>query len=473
MYNTPSTQRVIRRARGSSRSTRSAVNSALRSIVSSRARSAAMSLGNSIPQIAPYVRAARAAYTGGKMVYGGVQLLRRRNALRRARKMSNRTSGIYHGKSGGRFAKSSKKVAKRLSKYLNKGFVDTQEVSGTVSDPDCCYLQHSAVDSDKQLRMIRKCLMRDLFKKSFGWDCQNADQVIPLEQTTGAAVEIKVQLAVQDKSTGVFTYYTVTSAPSTMDTLDKIANYSDFDLAFRNYAQGSVGATQNDTELMYFRCFMLDYGTGLSYNWRLCGQIELDAQYVNVRVQSKMKIQNRSLGAGGSSDAQAVNNNPVIGYKYDFNTGTPRTRQEGAFLLETTGGLQGVSLVRAAQLPNSFKEPPVPSVFYGLKGAAKIKIEPGEVKHGSVYYTAKVPLLKYITNLGWRYNTYSITPSYKTFHVLGKCQLYALEDLINVNVNENISLAYEVNRECAMYLTERKVVASIGQFQQYTLDNNP
>lgn len=454
-----------------SRSTRARVVSALRSQLSSAAMNAAQA---AFPQVRPIVRAASMGYNAYRTASSIGRAARRVGAYFTGRKLrSKHTPGIYNGVNAGKFRRSSKKAANKLAPYLKKGFVDTQEVSGLVKDPDCVYLQHSAVDADKQFAMVRKCLLRDLFKKAISFDCENADQVIPLQQTDGTAVECRIVLVKEDVATGSFTEDVVTTAPTTMDTIQKIANASVFDVAFREYAQGTVsGSATNVTKLKYLRCYLLDYST-VGYNWRLAAQIELEFQHVNVYVKSTMKVQNRSLGASGEVDATAVNNNPLIGYKYDFSCGTPSTRQSGAFLLETTGGLQGVSLVRAAQLPQSFKEPPLPRVFQKLTGAAKVKLDPGQVKYGSVYYKAKIPLLKYLTIIGYRYNNYSITPSFKAHHVHGKCQLFAFEDLINVNVNELIQVAYEVNREIAMYLTQKKVVTTIGQFQQFTLDNLP
>lgn len=57
--------------------------------------------------------------------------------------------------------------------------------------------------------------------------------------------------------------------------------------------------------------------------------------------------------------------------------------------------------------------------------------------------------------------------------MMGKCTLIALEDMINVNVNQNISIAYEVNREEAMYLSTASITPAQGAFYQGTQSNNP
>lgn len=460
-YATPRTGRNSN-AMSISRSTRSRAISALGSMVSNR-------VGGAIGRRLPYVGTAMRAVEAGRSAYRAINRVR---AMRRARGLSNKTSGIYNGKYQGKFKKTNKKTAKKLSVYLNNGFVDTQEISGTVSDPDCCYLQHSAIDADYQLKMVRRVLLRKLLKKSIGWDCANADENIPVEQTTGVANSLVIELSVIDESTGSITYWSVTTS-ALINTINLIADNADFEIAFRKYASGTYLNDQMNTEkLLYFRCYMLDFAP-LGTNHRLLGQIEIGCQTVHVNIKSEMKIQNRSLGAGGSSDSTAVNNNPVVGYQYDFKTGTPQSRQNGAYLLETTGGFSAVSLVRSAQLPNGFKEPPLPAVFLGVEKASRIRIQPGDIKKGVLYYKTKMNLLKYITSVGYRYNTFAVGPNFKAKHVLGKCQLYALEDVINVNVNENITLAYEVNREIAVYMTEKKVVPSIGKFTQIVLNNNP
>lgn len=483
-------RRVTRKRRSNSPRTRSSRMSRSRS----RSRYRTVSVGGMTPPVSsPQRGRARNrvgnAYRNGQDAYGAWRAYTTgglpaaaayaAGAMIRRGSRRNRSTGgvsIYGGNYGGRFRSASKSYSKKLKVFLNNGFVDTQEISGTIADPDCVYLQHSAIDADKQINMMLKCMLRKLLKKSIGWDCENAEEVIPVEESTGEANALRIDLVMENVDTGVYTTEScLTYQPigTTYRTIQQIANYQNFNEAIRKYAQGiwSSSSALNLFKLKYLRCYKLDFAP-VGENFRLCGQLEFEAETVHVQVKSDMKIQNRSLSASGSSSTDTVNNNPLVGYVYNFKTGTPHIRQKGAFLLETTGGLTAVSLVRAAQLPNSFKEPPIPGVFYGCESASKVRLEPGEIKKGTVMYTSKINCLKFIKNLGFAYNTYANNASYKAYHVLGKCQLFALEDVINVNALEKIQCAYEVNREIAMYTTTKKVVPSIGVFESFTRSND-
>jgi len=56
---------------------------------------------------------------------------------------------------------------------------------------------------------------------------------------------------------------------------------------------------------------------------------------------------------------------------------------------------------------------------------------------------------------------------------MGRCALFALEDVINVNGAQNISIAYEINRQEGVYLSTTKNHQAQGRFFQMTQSSNP
>lgn len=417
----------------------------------------------------PYVGMAATAMDVANAIGGSSKSPRNARAAAQLRRRAIGSGGRLRGP----FKRSSKKGVKYLKKFTSHGFVDTEEIHGVVNDPDCIYLAHSAVDPATHIIMILKSLTRKLLKDGIGFDAENADQVFPVEQTTGQANALRFELVYQNVRTGVVvtTNCTSTSAGA-FNTIQKVAQFPNFDVVFREYAQGSFGENDSNVlELLYYRLYMLDFAP-LAENFRLVGQIDLRTTTLHVNVKSNMKIQNRTLSATGGVEADNVSNNPLIGYKYDFNSGTPVSRQTGAFLLTTMSVQRGVNVVRAAELPSSFREPPLPNIFLKCNKSARIRLQPGDIKYGSITYTTRMKLMDYLRKIGYAVTAFNADPKlWRTQYPIGKCQLYALEDVINVNGEQKINAAYEVNRTIGMYVTFNKKQSSIGQFRSLTYDN--
>jgi len=81
--------------------------------------------------------------------------------------MTRKRRDTYHtrGKFAGSFKKG-KNSKTPLNKYSNKGVVSTTEISGTVADPDCCYVTHMAVDGYSLIAIGLQALIRKLFEKN-------------------------------------------------------------------------------------------------------------------------------------------------------------------------------------------------------------------------------------------------------------------------------------------------------------------
>ena len=53
----------------------------------------------------------------------------------------------------------------KIDPYLKKGFKNTCEITGIVSDPDCVYVGHSTTSGHQILMVILQSLLRKLFSK--------------------------------------------------------------------------------------------------------------------------------------------------------------------------------------------------------------------------------------------------------------------------------------------------------------------
>ena len=210
----------------------------------------------------------------------------------------------------------------------------------------------------------------------------------------------------------------------------------------------------------------------VSQYWRFQGELNLKNEVVHMFSVSEMKIQNRSLAASGSESTEAVSNNPLVGRLYDFKGGVPRSRTMDCAPLEYIG-VSGVVLARAAQFDANlggvtYKEPPLPKLFSNCVGASMIRLDPGSVKQDKMVVKYNKPLLTFLKKMGDPIS-YATNNNYKW--LIGKCRLFALEDVINVNATAKIEIAYEVNREYGCFLTTMKPAHAQGDYQQITVNN--
>jgi len=394
--------------------------------------------------------------------------LRAGKARAYSKSSSTATGASYQGKF------KVKKYTKKSDPYRKFGFVHTSEVNGTVSDPNCIYLGHSAMSGTSMLALMCQALMRKLFKKGSGWDCPSIDT--PIKGYEGFADGWRVILVMRQYDTGVETTYSAdTSTTETIYTLvgdpasgvtGTFANFFNFIYA---YATSSSLATTAVNVPVRLELYGKD-GNVTNF-WRHCAGINLLNEVVHIRCKSEMKIQNRSLAATGNELTESVSNNPLVGRVYHFDTGAPRSNTEGVQFVETINDYNGVVTTRAAQFTalTVMREPPQASLFTNVTHSAKIRLEPGAIKNDSIVYTKSMNWLKFLDYWGFRVS--NTAGSYKQIKIKGKSALFALEDLINVNSTQNIICAYEVNRDFSCYFTSAGTTYSFGKLFQVTQDN--
>jgi len=204
--------------------------------------------------------------------------------------------------------------------------------------------------------------------------------------------------------------------------------------------------------------------------------IDLTNEFVRFKTTASLKIQNRTLSTSGSGDAEDVSANPLQGLRYDLTNGMPRWRDNSLTGLANVFGQvfdsQGVLLIRGAEFTTTAsavnREPPNPKMFANCKKSAKVILQPGDIKKCDIVFKKNALLIDFLQAIGAGAGSSALRPNTRA---IGKMSLFALEDMINVNALQNISIAYEVNRVFSAYCTTGKVKPALGQFYTGTLNN--
>lgn len=414
--------------------------------------------------------AATGNYVGAALDYGGrvvkyaARRVFKRKAAAKAVTQRYHTSGGYHG----RFRKG-KRGLTPVSIYANKGVLLTSEVNGTVSDPDCIYITHVACDTYKLIIESVNALFRKLFEKA-GFNVTTLDMTVS-HTALGNASDWTVQLTEQAGQTGIETVNTnyVTVAASTVRSVA-----SQFYGTFLSYSAGQTftgsGAAATDSRLYRLILFSQDYNTTLAPVFHT--SINLYDEMMHLYACSELKIQNRTLAADSSADAEDVSNNPLVGRTYGF-PGIPKVRSASGYPLNAIPINQGVQLVRAATIsPNNpgWKEPPDPTVFTNCRKSIKVRLEPGAIKSSKIVYRKSMNFIEFLRKVNIQYG---VTPGFHVYHSIFPSEVFALEDLINVNPTHNISCAYEANQMIGVWLQTKKKATGLTDYSTSTFSNNP
>lgn len=388
----------------------------------------------------------------------------------------------YHtvGRYAGRFRRGKRSLP---DLFRQRGFMHTLEVHGVVSDPNCVYVGHSTYGSIQLLEVFMQAMLKKLFQKA-GVVIKDVNAAIPGE-TISANFIWRVDIEYINRETGSSgsgTYQFVNSTTSIKalsgDQAGGIAPlFTDFRAVVERYMtgdyNGTTGSAYNVEEPVKLHLFRADNGV-LSIHWAHAAEINFSDEWIHLKSKSELKIQNRTLSATGSGDAEDVTNNPIQGRLYEFSSGCPRTKIPNVSLIASMLEPSGTLNARAAQLvaagADSYREPPVAGTFWNCSRSAQVMLQPGQIKQQTIYHKASFHLLKFLKKCMFGYGAQS---THKQINLFGKSGMIALEDVINVNSANNISVAYEVNREFGCYLTTKSKNISVGHHYDLTIDNTP
>lgn len=448
-----------------------------------------------ISQAYPYVRGAKvlgqvaqAGYNHTKAVVNAYQT--RSKTAAKARQISNRrvtktatgrsttSARMGSGQYVGKFKKATKKKD-TWSTHLSKGFCNVDEINGTVSDANCVYVGHSTVSSVQTFELVSQVILRKVFEKVGRLNIVDVKRHLLGFQ--GFATGYRLELVFVNTVTGAITstsYDTIaTESIYTIlgDNANAVAaNWPGWANLWLPYIRGSGGANPPTSIPTELRLYRQENISGAS-SYLGAGSIDLGNEKIHYKSVSAIKIQNRTQTGSGSSEAEAVDSNPLIGIHYTFKSAAPIIKALGAvsqnrsYLFTSIGSGNACMVARGGQFPvgSVFNEPIEPRSFTNLKGSNKVQLNPGNIKSSKLYYSVTMSLNRFMKSLN------DEVDGGKTINVPGSFEMYALEDIINIDSSVNIKIAYEVNRKMGCSLTTHKRTIAQGLFTQQSLSENP
>lgn len=348
-----------------------------------------------------------------------------------------------------------------VERYCKNGVFGVQETTGSTTDADCVYVLAESIEHLSAFRYIVMGCLRKLFNKG-GIPVKAID--VPLIDPFNQGInelDYVVILSGKNMVTGAVNDFA--HAIVAADTLWSIA--ATFVTPFITY---SAGYGRDDVNNAIDYAFMTFKKSSESDDVVL-SQIALDEIEVELYGSCQMKVQNRSKSATGSSDAEDINNNPLQGRTYVFN-GLPKAKDSTwASSTPSTWGFEWIPTenftgvrpfgagTAGVGLSSSFKEPPTPGTFWNTALSSKVVLDPGSIKSFGTSTTKKKPLKLLLRQM--RYTTINKTP-FGQLDALNtsmfKSVMVALEDVINVNSQELIAIAYECERKIGVICTEKK-----------------
>jgi len=440
--------------------------------------------GGPTSPISKRIIGAAATHAANYFVPGAGNVIRRVRLARKAfgkwknyvasKKKTRKARGVYHttGSYQGKFKKGGSLV-KKETPYANKGVVRTSEVCGIVADINCIYITHTAVDPYKVIEVAVQALVRKLFERQ-GYRIANIDTVLG-HIALGDGKDWQVELTRYNGKTGVESQAISPFVTVVGSTVRTVAAY--FIPTFMLFSSGTTtvagaGAAANDERLFKFVLYGQDFNVTRQPVFE--NEIRLEDEIMHVYGCSEIKIQNRTLAASGTTSTEDISNNPLVGRSYMFNT-IPKMRDKTAYPLSSIPVANGVQLVRAAQMTGNttFNEPPLPQLFTNVQKCSKIRLEPGAIKSSKCSFMKSMSLLTFLERIKLQYGgpPGGSNDAYLGYQSMFPCEMFALEDLINVNPTQQINCAYEANQVIGVYCTSRKPNFGVTTFDTVTYNN--
>jgi hypothetical protein len=421
-----------------------------------------------------------------KKAFSKVQKVAGKRRASRLRKVR----GTVTGGNGGKFkypSKSGFKKQMKLTKVLREGYNLVYEQHGSVLDSDCVYIQHSNFRPTKISLVLTGALFRKLFRKA-GIEIDNMDTELPLVDH-GNSDGFKIIFTVKNPLDG--TYTSTEYLIEDNKTFGQIVTQQTSTGLMRNYIEEYCKNT-NSKEPYRLSLYQSDRN-GLSTNWRLASDLNLENEKIHISMKSRMTIQNRTLGSGApAADAvdNRVDNQPLKGLIYEFKNADPRLRSSQLkgtgvtdnrdYLYNTADFDRGVRTYGGTQIPGPngliMREPPAAKIWKNISGVSSVSLEPGMMKSVSIssqYENYMLALLK-------RFRADSIKDNFQTMDTLYrnvsscKSQIIALEEVLRTPADNAIICAYENEWRCGAYcVTKKKKGVLLSDFQIGSADGVP
>lgn len=366
-----------------------------------------------------------------------------RTVARYRRRRRPRNYGVQAGY-GGMVTATRKGMNNRFDKFNRYGCVETRESLGNVTDADCVYIMNESVNTRDAIFYICGALLRKLFEKAGLRISGYNSAVVSNNAGTSNVTPYTVRMVSQNTVTGAVTNDDNSIAAN--ESFGEVVN--SFMPTFENYSAGfGRYSTSNSVELLKVVFYQ---GTDEPI---VLSELYFNEVHVDILSQSDLKVQNRTQATGGSTDAENISNNPLQGRTYVFR-GVPKPKANSSDIGGTNGALYPFERIGYPSGTSDFggntggvgtdlKEPPLPKLFWNCYKSGGIRLEPGQIKQFRVVAKKSANILKMLKAMRLQMDS-AIAPfsTYSVFPV----QMIALEDVINANAAENISVQYEIQR---------------------------
>jgi hypothetical protein len=342
------------------------------------------------------------------------------------------------GKYAGRFSKVRKYRLTLKDKLLKKGYGIVTETKGQCTGQNSVYLGVTTLYLDAVCNAVSVAVLRRLFKKC-GYDISDPQANLELSNNSdSSSVNFRLVRKMEDGD-GTTTNDTYDFVAA--ETLYSLVVNSGFASRIKNYAQGS------NTNI----CVKVYLARAVGDAWIQLGSLELVNELIDLQMSTKVSIQNRTQAAAGGSDIDRVDNQPLVGRSYKFESSTPIVNHVGnigaapdmtSLFEKWTDNKGGVHLIsdNSAGFDSVLQKLPSPVYFNNCKKAGGLKLEPGEIK--DMYVSNKYTMYfgNFVKKLSWINSpTNSNTRSQK----VGDCILFGFEERMDSGSAFNITLAYE------------------------------
>lgn len=374
---------------------------------------------------------------------------------------------VTRGHFEGRFRRPTRRAGRSMDQFNKKGWSTVTELTGDVTDADCCYLLNASVAARDVLYWSLAATVRKLFEIAGGRPTGVGDTVFPPTGGATSSSGMQVYMTSINLQTGLETaslFYDIVTATTFANVVDALLPYVE------GFSAGFGQNSDSNMEMPYQITLMekipiVPLTDPLTYHNIVRAQVIFNETTVTIGASSQMKVQNRTKATGGSEDAENINNNPLQGRLY-YLTGLPKPKNNGK---RPGGANSAVFPFERLQYPNElsyfgaasggfdpeFREPPSPGFFYNCGKSSYVRLEPGNIKTYTCYYKKTMLITKLWRMVRLQRNSVVSGDNFVQYSAF-PCQMIGLEDVINANAAENISIQFEVERKFGAFVTVRK-----------------
>jgi len=402
----------------------------------------------------------------------------------RKKTLKKRTKKAYKRK-----FKKVKKYSDPIQKARHQGFLVKNDIYGFVADPDTCYIGFSTFTQHGALEVAVLGLLRTLFKKFGGYDCNDINALIhgTGNGTVGSSFGWLIGLQCTNKQGGATTWdqYALT-AVDTFQTL--VGNYGTGLAAtmatimdrFKAFSAGDGPGDDADNVIVPFdlQLYMGDQGTGggTPVNYKFRGNIKLTNAIIVLGSKVELRCQNRTPNDDATLNTDNLNVHPIQAKSFELSSAVPCTKTAQSFWpVESLRAKEGVTLARGAEFPTvGSRHLPSASIWKGLKKSYVHNLSPGNIQTWNLGYKYKKNFVSFLRDLHVGEHVGAAPRDYGIYAKsgVGNSMVVAFEDIINVVGNLNIKIAYECKRLYGGYCKLRKDTPAVAGDYSTSLTND-